>query len=42
MQRILIDLASQVVPMAKSLVAAIIVFVVGFKVVNIIVKKLTN
>jgi len=40
MQRILIDLASQVVPMAKSLVAAIIVFVVGFKVVNIIVKKL--
>ncbi len=40
MQHILIDLASQVVPMAKSLVAAIIVFIVGFKAVNIIVKKL--
>ncbi len=40
MERILYDLASQVVPMAKSLVAAIIVAVVGFKFTNFVVRKL--
>ncbi len=40
MDQILADLSAQVVPLAKSLVTALIVAVVGFKFVNYIVKKL--
>ncbi len=40
MNQILNDLSAQVVPLAKSLVAAIIVFIVGFKLVNFAIKKI--
>ncbi len=39
MDFILNDLAAQVVPLVKSFVTAVIVFIVGFKFVNFIVKK---
>ncbi len=42
MNQILNDLSAQVVPIAKSLVAAIIVFIVGFKLVNFAIKKIRN
>ncbi|MBR6755093.1 MAG: mechanosensitive ion channel [Clostridia bacterium] len=42
MNQILTDLSAQVVPLAKSLVFAIIVFVVGLKLVNFAVKKIKN
>ncbi len=40
MERILFDLAAQIVPIAKSLVTAIIVAIAGFKFTNYMVKKL--
>ncbi len=42
MEQILNDLAGLVVPLAKDLVAAILVFLIGFKVINFFVKKIKN
>lgn len=42
MEQILNDLSALVVPLAKNLVAAILVFVIGFKVVNFITKRIKN
>ncbi len=40
MEQILNDLAGLVVPLAKDLVAAVLVFVIGFKLINFFVKKI--
>ena len=42
MQQILQDLSALIVPFAKDFVAALVVFFVGFKVVNVISKKIKN
>ncbi len=42
MDKILTDLTALVVPLAKSLVLAIIVFAVGFKLVNFLVRRMRN
>lgn len=42
MDQILKDLAALVVPVARNLVVAILVFVVGFKIVNIISKRIKS
>ena len=42
MEQILNDLAALVVPVAKDLIIAILVFVIGFKVVNVISKRIRS
>lgn len=42
MSQILHDLSAQVVPLTKSIVVAIIVFVLGFKFVNVAIRKIKN
>ncbi len=42
MEQILNDLSALIVPFAKDFVAALIVFFVGFKIVNFITKKIKN
>ena len=42
MEQILNDLTALIVPFAKDFVAALIVFFIGFKIVNFITKKIKN
>ncbi len=42
MEQILNDLSALIVPFAKDFVAAVLVFLVGFKVVNFVTKKIKN
>lgn len=42
MDQIINDLSALVVPLAKNLILAILVFVIGFKVVNVVSKRIKN
>ena len=42
MEKILNDLTALIVPLAKDLIVAVLVFFIGFKVVNIISKRIRS